>query len=176
MEEINTFKKNAYLSIGSNIGDRLENIKKACRLINSEVGTIIEISSVYENPPIGFESNDLFYNICLNVSTTLNPIQILEATQKIETEVGRTEKTSGSTYSSRIIDIDIVLVDDVIFESPTLVIPHPLFSTRNFVLLPLTEIAECVVDPIQGISINQLLLKSNDKSELFIVYPPILID
>lgn len=158
-----------YLSIGSNLGNRLSNIQKAVDLIRLRIGNVEKISSVYENPPVGFVSESQFYNICLSINTSLTPIEVLNETQEIEFEVGRVEKTKDSGYTSRIIDVDILFYDDLIFEEPRLKIPHPLFSSRKFVLVPLNEIASKAIDPISLDSMNVFLSNCLDESQLSIV-------
>ena len=168
--------KKVHLSIGTNLGDRLGNLKQACRQIGNEIGEIIAISSVYETDPVGFESSDLFYNICISVMTSLSPMQLLDQTQKIELSMGRLGKSAFGEYSSRIIDIDIVLMEDLILETATLTIPHALFSERIFVLMPLEEIDSFTLNPVNGLSVNKLLKNIIDKTGINVVYCPILID
>ncbi len=158
-----------YFSIGSNLGNRLLNIQKAVDLLKLRIGTVEKISSVYENPPLGFESDSQFYNICLSVKTSLTPIDVLNETQKIELEIGRVSKTKKNIYSSRIIDLDILLYDNVIVNTPRLIIPHPLYRFRKFVLVPLNEIMSEAIDPITLESINHILNKCVDESQLLIV-------
>ncbi len=168
--------KKVHLSIGTNLGDRLGNLKQACRQIGNEIGEIIAISSVYETDPVGFESSDLFYNICISVMTSLSPMQLLGQTQKIELSMGRARKSLLGQYSNRIIDIDIVLMEDLILDTSTLTIPHPFFSERIFVLKPLDEIGSCIVNPVNGLSVSKLLRNIVDKTGVNVVYCPILVD
>ena len=130
-----------YLGLGSNLGDREENIRKAIELINERVGEVVRQSSLVETEPWGFESENKFLNGVLLCETSLTPRQVLKATQKIERFLGRIKcnhKTQG--YSDRPIDIDILLYDDITVDEPDLKIPHPLMRERDFVMIPLKEI------------------------------------
>ncbi len=156
----------AYLSIGSNQGDRLKNISKSIRLINDDIGEIIKVSSIYENPPIGFDAEMNFYNLCIAVETNYTPQVILTKLKNIELLIGRTVKSVNGIYSSRCIDIDIVLIGTLIFKTELLSIPHIEFRNRSFVLTPLFEIASSIIDPETGKPISFLLDNCKDKSEL----------
>ena len=130
-----------YLGLGSNLGDREDNIRKAIEFINERVGEVVRQSSLVETEPWGFESENKFLNGVLLCETSLTPRQVLKATQKIERFLGRTKcnhKTQG--YSDRPIDIDILLYDDITVDEPDLKIPHPLMQERDFVMIPLKEI------------------------------------
>lgn len=147
---------NVYLALGSNLGDKADNLQKAIDLIAERIGTLSAISSVYKTEPWGFDSRNLFLNQVIGVETTLSPLQLLQMTQKIEKELGRAEK-STITYKDRIIDIDIILYGDYIIESKELTLPHPLFHLRDFVMKPLAEIAPELVHPILHKTIRELL-------------------
>ena len=136
-------KKNhtVYLALGSNLGDKNHNLHHAITLIAERVGTLSAISSIYETKAWGFESDHSFFNQVVKVKTHLAPLELLAITQTIEKEIGRTEKTNH-TYKDRIIDIDIILYDDLIYESKKLTLPHPLYKERDFVMKPLLEILE----------------------------------
>jgi len=138
-----------FLGLGSNLGDRAENIRKAVLLIQERVGEVVRQSSLIETEPWGFESDHCFLNGVILCETTLTPRQVLRATQKIERELGRKKKTTllshlspltSHLYSDRPIDIDILLYDDLTVNEPDLKIPHPLMHERDFVMIPLREI------------------------------------
>ena len=141
-----------YLGLGSNLGDREENIRKAIALIGDRVGLVIRQSSLVETEPWGFESENKFLNGVILVETTLTPRQLLKATQKIERELGKRRQHATrrsqrsmlnnqcSMYFDRPIDIDILLYDDLTIDEPDLKIPHPLMHERDFVMIPLREI------------------------------------
>lgn len=131
-----------YLSLGTNLGDKEANINRAIEKINDSVGTVLRTSSFIETEPWGFDSSNTFLNAALCVETNLSPEQLLNATQLIEREMGRTHKSVNRVYHDRLIDIDILLYDDITISTPALTIPHPLMQERDFVMIPLREIIE----------------------------------
>lgn len=137
-------KHKVYLSLGSNLGDKQLNITGAIDLINGRVGSVTKRSSLIATQPWGFESDNEFFNACVEVETELPPLRILEVTQQIERDMGRTSKSTDGQYHDRIIDIDLLLYDHIRLSLPQLVIPHPLMWQRDFVMKPLREI--CDVD------------------------------
>ena len=137
-----------YLGLGSNLGDKEENIRKAIALIGERVGEVVRQSSLIETEPWGYKSENKFLNGVILVETTLSPRQLLKATQKIERELGKkkvhaTKRSQDSSlYKDRPIDIDILLYDDLTVDEPDLKIPHPLMQERDFVMIPLKEIID----------------------------------
>ena len=136
-----------YLGLGSNLGDKEENIRKAITLINEQIGTVVRQSALFYSEPWGFESENQFVNAAICVSTTLTPHQVLKANKRIEcllgkTEAHATERKLQTTYHDRPIDIDILLYDDLTINTPRLKIPHPLMQERPFVMEPLKQILE----------------------------------
>lgn len=144
-----------YLSLGSNIGDRRRLMELAIDAIGEQVGTVVRRSAFYETEPWGFSTPNKFLNAAVCVDTLLSPRQLLEATQKIERELGRVHKTQAvkgfaqqasdisrplPEYHDRPIDIDILLYDDLTVDEPDLKIPHPLMHERDFVMRPLNEL------------------------------------
>jgi len=138
--------RGVFLSLGTNLGNKQENLQIAICHITKKVGKVIAQSSVIETEPWGFASENTFLNMVIKVETNLSPLAILKKTQQIEKLMGRTEKTH-TAYQDRIIDIDIILYDDVILDTPELKLPHPLFRQRDFVLKPLCEIAPEYINP-----------------------------
>ena len=132
------------MGLGSNLGNREENIRKAILLIGERVGTVLRQSSLIETEPWGFESENKFLNGVILCETQLTPRQLLKVTQKIERDLGRKKKSTSShfshLYKDRPIDIDILLYDDLTIDEPNLKIPHPLMQQRDFVMIPLDEI------------------------------------
>ena len=126
--------------MGSNIGNRKRNMREAVQYMEGLIGTVMNQSALYETEPWGFESPNLFINMCVCVETPLAPRQLLEATQEIEKRMGRVGKSENHEYQDRIIDIDILLYDDLTVDEPDLKIPHPLMNEREFVMTPLNEI------------------------------------
>ena len=138
--------RTTYLSLGTNQGNKLENLQQAVDFIDEKVGSIAKISSVYKTGSWGFKSDD-FFNCCLKVSTHLNPEKLWKAIQEIEHQMGRI-RTESATYSDRVIDIDVLLFDTEIIFSNELTVPHKELLNRKFVLVPLAEIAPNVMHPI----------------------------
>ncbi|WP_289065611.1 2-amino-4-hydroxy-6-hydroxymethyldihydropteridine diphosphokinase [Prevotella pectinovora] len=132
----------AYLSLGTNLGDKRKNITEAIKNIGELVGDVVRQSALYETEPWGFRSDNRFVNAAVCVDTQLSPRRLLEVTQRIEREMGRTLKSDGGEYHDRIIDIDILLYGDLHIDEPDLKIPHPLMHERDFVMTPLNEIME----------------------------------
>ncbi len=129
-----------YLSLGSNLGDRAENLRRAIALIDERVGAVQRVSSFIETEPWGFQSEHPFLNAAVMVRTTLSPIECLDRTQQIERELGRRKKSKDGKYHDRPIDIDLLLYNDLTISTPRLTIPHPLMQERDFVMIPLREI------------------------------------
>ncbi len=154
-----------YLSIGSNLGDRFLNIQHAINLIEETIGIILNCSTIYENPPIDFDADDLFYNCCLELKTNLSVEEVLIKTQAIENQIGRKKKLI-SGYESRLIDIDIIYFEQIIYSTDKIIIPHLKLSERKFVLIPLKEIAADFIDPRLNLSIKELVEKCLDNSVL----------
>ena len=146
-----------YFSLGSNIGDRYLNLSNCISLIEKNIGDIKSISSIYKNSAQGF-IGDYFYNCCIEVSTLHEPLELIDKIKFIELEMGR-KKRNSEEYESRKIDIDIILYDNLIINETNLTIPHPRYTERNFVLLPLAEINDQLADPVSKININELSLK-----------------
>lgn len=146
-----------YLSLGSNLGNREDNIKEAMKYIQERIGECISLSAFYITEPMGFDSDNLFVNVACHVRTELRPTEVLVITQEIEKELGRATKSVNKAYSDRLIDIDILLFDNIIQESQGLTIPHPHMHERGFVLEPLSEIAPNVEHPILKETMKELL-------------------
>lgn len=155
------------LSIGSNLGNRLENIERSLELIHQEVGTVIKISRLYQTPAWGFDS-DAFYNCALVLHTFSSAQKVLSQVLKIEKRLGRTRNKTRE-YQSRTIDIDLIAYDDEIIGTEKLQIPHPLMQNRNFVLIPIQDLNLDWKHPVFHKSIAELLALSPDESVCTIV-------
>ena len=131
-----------YLGLGSNLGDKAANITLAVQHIEEQIGHVVRQSALYVSEPWGFESENNFVNAVVQCETALSPHKLLRATQRIERQMGRKQKSLDGVYHDRIIDIDILLYDDLTIDTPTLKIPHPLMQQRDFVMIPLGEIQD----------------------------------
>ncbi len=152
----------AYLSLGSNMGNREENLDHALKLLGERL-RVGEISGLYDTAPLGNTDQPRFLNLACSVQTRLTPENLLTLVKGIELKIGR----HGRTGEPRPIDIDILLYDDVILETPDLVIPHPRMAQREFVLVPLAEIAPKKVHPVTKKTIKQMRLALKEKQGVF---------
>ncbi len=163
--------RTTYLSLGSNQGDKLKTLQNAVYQISEKIGHVTRISSVYKTRSWGFEGND-FFNICIEVSTNLNPESLIKTVLQIESSLGRL-RADNLNYQNRTIDIDVLLFDDDILFYDDLKVPHPRMLERKFVLVPLTEIAPNVIHPIVKKTILICLQNCDDSSEIIKVDQPI---
>ena len=149
-----------YLGLGTNLGDKEQNLRMSIKKIEERIGKIISLSAFYATAPWGFSSENSFLNAAVCVETTLLPLQVLEETQRIERELGRTEKSVNGLYADRLIDIDLLLYDDRVMDAEGLILPHPLMTERRFVMEPLSEIAPDVVHPVLHKTMKELFISS----------------
>lgn len=145
-----------YLGLGTNLGNKEANLRTAIYKLQERIGKQVSLSSFYETAPWGFESDHSFLNAAIGLETSLPPIEILHITQEIEKELGRTKKSVNGSYSDRLIDIDILLYDTLVLQTPELTIPHPLMTERDFVMKPLIEIAGNVIHPTREKTLSEL--------------------
>lgn len=143
-----------WLGLGSNLGNRQGQIKNACTLLHKRGLPIHTYAPLYATDPLGFEDQPEFINTIVGIHTDLNPIEVLSIVKQIEQDLGRKKRHH---WGPREIDIDIVLFKDTIFDSPELQIPHPEMGKREFVLLPLAEVAPQLKHPLTGKTIQELL-------------------
>lgn len=153
-----------YLSLGSNLGQREQFLQEALKLIQNRIGGIESVSRYYESEAWGFSSAYSFFNCCLSLQTTIEPLPLMELLLEIEQEMGRLRQGMG--YSDRVIDIDMLLYGDRQQDHPRLTLPHPSMGDRRFVLAPLAEIAPLLIHPVAGISITEMLQECADESEV----------
>lgn len=148
-----------FFGLGTNLGDRQANLAAARQAIMREIGPLEMISSLYATAPWGLTDQPEFLNQVVQGVTALEPATVLEGILRIEQDLGRTRHEK---WGERLIDIDLLFYDDLIWESPTLIIPHPFIAQRNFVLAPLVEIAPDFIHPVHQQSLQQLLATSPD--------------
>ena len=160
-------KHEVYISLGSNLGNRKSYLQSATNLINQRIGKVEKISSIYQTPAWGFEG-EFFYNSCLIIKTSLLPNEVLDKLLEIEKVLGRVRNTKSKGYQSRCIDLDILLYDNLIIDTPILQIPHPQMQHRRFVLMPLAEISPEKVHPSLQKTIAELLKTTQDTSKISI--------
>lgn len=154
-----------YISLGSNIGDRKRFLQDAVNAINEKIGSVRNISSIYETPSWGFEG-EAFFNVCLLLKTWLTPTEVLTELLNIERLLGRVRSSLKKGYQSRCIDLDILLFDDITLNTNELTIPHPQLPNRKFVLFPLAEIASEKKHPVIQKSIATLKDETSDTSDI----------
>lgn len=154
----------AYISFGSNLGKREENIKNAIWLMSEDPNiTIKKVSSIYETEPFGKKDQGWFLNGVLEILTKFPPYDLLMVLEDIERRLGRKRSIK---WGPRTIDLDILLFGKELIETPNLKVPHPGLHQRNFVLVPLAEIAPTLIHPRLKKTIEELLLESDDMCEV----------
>ena len=152
-----------YLQLGSNIGDRLDNLDQSIKIITERIGNVLGKSSVYESTPWGVENQRNFLNQVIFLKSNFDPYTILDLVLQIEKDMGRIRIEK---WGERIIDIDILFIDDLIIESENLCIPHEFISKRKFVLQPMCEIAPGFIHPKLNKTISQLLEECIDDEKV----------
>ena len=150
----------AYILIGGNIGDPFNNLRTAKELMSKQCGTIIKESSIYQTAAWGLTDQPDFLNQVIILSTTLNPETLIRSLLSVEETMGRKRNIK---FGPRIIDLDILLIDDFLIESELLNVPHPALQKRKFALIPLNEVAPDLVHPVENKTINQLLTDCKDE-------------
>lgn len=148
--------------LGSNLGDRKYFLNKVTELIGMDVGLVLQVSSIYETEPIGFDSNNLFLNQVIIIETNYDPLALLRKLQTIEEKLGR--KLNSENYQDRNIDIDILFYNNIQMESKELTIPHPQLHLREFTMIPLIEITGDYIHPVFGERLDKLPPRSCDNS------------
>ena len=142
-----------YLALGTNLGDRADNLRLALDALGSSF-EVIAVSPIYETEPAYEVNQPKFYNQCCRATTTLSSQDTLAHLKQIEVALGR---VAGERFGPRLIDLDLLFFDDLVIETPELTVPHPLLHERSFVLVPLNDVAPEVEHPTLGMSIRDLL-------------------
>ena len=154
-----------FLHLGTNEEDRLKNLNAGIREIGEKIGIISRKSNIYETEPWGLKDQNMFLNLVLELETVLTPEKLLSEIKKIELELGRVQMEK---WGPRKIDIDILSYNDLIIHTKELTIPHPQIGNRNFVLIPLMELAPDMILPGYENSVEELYEMSRDTCEVFI--------
>jgi 2-amino-4-hydroxy-6-hydroxymethyldihydropteridine diphosphokinase len=140
------------LALGSNLGDRLQALRRAVEVISEQIGAVAAKSDVYETAPWGRTSQPFFLNACLVVETDMPPLVLLGKIKEIECEIGRIKR---AYWGPREIDIDIIFYDDLVLDDPKLIIPHKLMEMRSFVMAPLADVAPDWRHPRNGWTVGE---------------------
>lgn len=157
------------LGFGSNLGSSVNIIENALKELDKNQCKVLLKSSYYQSEAWGYESQNFFINSCAIIKTAKHPIELLDTLKSIEIKLGRTIKSQKNEYSDRTIDIDILFFDNLVLEKNDLIIPHPRLIERNFVLLPLMEIAQDYIHPILKLTVNQLLSNTKDNNNVRLI-------
>ncbi len=158
-----------YLALGTNLGDRFDNLRTAIAALAPQVRVLAE-SRLYETEPWGFADQAAFYNLVVRAETELSPADLLAFLKKLEADLGRTPTFRNGP---RLIDLDILFYDDLVLETPPLVIPHPRLHERAFVLVPLADIGADLIHPLLKKSVAELLA-GVERGGITPLIPPIL--
>ncbi len=155
-----------YCSLGSNLGDRQNHLKRGIECLKQEKIMIVDQSSIYETSPWGVESQDMYLNQVIELETEISPKELIEICQNCERKVGR--NSDQGHMQARVLDIDIVFYGDQIISNPEIEIPHPRMHQRMFVLIPLLELDEDFVHPVSGKAVWELYNECRDDSEVLL--------
>ena len=169
------FSEFIYIGIGTNLGDRMANIRQAISELTLIGIEVRRTASVYETEAWGFESDNLFLNTVLECVSSKNPEECLKATQFVEKKMGR-QKTQKTGYESRIIDLDILLFKDQQIRMPELTIPHLYITERQFVIVPMHELTGSFPFDSLDTNFEELKSKFENMENPFVVYNPPLIN
>ncbi len=156
--------QNVVLSVGTNMGDRLQNLLQVKNLLQNQLGGTQQWSKIYETPAWGFQGEP-FYNAAIWLQTNSSAEDVLSMIRTIENQMGRVRNEDAVGYSSRIIDIDIILYENQIIETQELQIPHPRFTQRKFVLLPMQDLSWQWKHPQTQQNLQQIIKECTDTSD-----------
>lgn len=154
----------AFISVGSNMGDKLENCKNGiATLTESRISTLKKQSKFYLTEPVGYKNQDWFVNSIVKIETILDPFQLFNKLQSIQRDAGRIHDTVK--YGPRVLDLDIILFDNIVIDSTKLIIPHPRMHKRCFVLKPFCDIDPKIVHPVLKKDMQYLLDNLDDNGQ-----------
>lgn len=172
---VSEFDDKVFIGVGTNLGDKLAHIRTAIELLHKYQILVIKTASVYETAPWGFETENKFYNTVFMAVTALHPLELLTTLKNVEKKMGRFEKQTAG-YESRVIDLDILLYKDEIFNTNQLQIPHRYLLERQFVTFPLRELCGTHIFNSLGSQIPANLKSNPEGEKPFVVYKPLLIN
>lgn len=155
--------KRAYLSLGSNLGDRRANIHRALVQLEAQGVRRVRVSSLYKTEPVGYKAQPWFLNCVAEVETDLMPLQLVQRCRAVERKLGR---RLGPRGGPRLIDVDILLYENAVVRSAEVTIPHPRMAERRFVLVPLGELAAQARHPVTQQTVADMLHETPDQSQV----------
>ena len=158
-----------FISLGTNLGDKLKNLYTTIIEIKNNLGEVILISGKYETEPWGFSAEESFINLVILIDTNLQPVDLMKKILSIEKKMGRIRKKNKTGYESRVIDIDILFYEDIIISNIWVKIPHPLIQHRRFILEPFNEIAKDFRHPVLNKRISELLAECQDEGKVKLI-------
>jgi 2-amino-4-hydroxy-6-hydroxymethyldihydropteridine diphosphokinase len=165
----NTEFHTVYICVGSNLGRRLENCRRGvAKLTCSETTRFVEQSNIYKTEPVDYKDQDWFINYAVKIETVLAPFALLDVIETIEHTAGRIR--AGIRYGPRVLDLDIILYEDVVMNTPRLVIPHPRMHKRRFVLKTICDIDPQIKHPVFKRSMRSLLKNLDKKGQRITEY------
>jgi 2-amino-4-hydroxy-6-hydroxymethyldihydropteridine diphosphokinase len=163
-----TARHTAYISIGSNIGDKLENCRWGIRRLDCDTVWLKAESRIYQTEPVDYTDQDWFINLVVKIETLLDPNRLLQRLQSIQREAGRLK--DSIRFGPRVLDLDIIFYDEVVINSKQLVVPHPRMHKRRFVLQPLCDIDPAITHPVLKTNVRTLLNRLDDNEQKIIEY------
>lgn len=167
-------QQGVFISLGSNMGDRLRQLSLAVKAIGQHCGPVVKASSVYETEPWGFDAALSFFNQVISIEPILDAPALMECLLEIEQQLGR-KRAPGDAYTSRLIDLDLLYFRNQVIETEKLIVPHPRLHLRRFVLVPLTEISPDFIHPVLLTNHKELLSNLADEGLVKKIKPSISI-
>ena len=158
--------KKVFIGLGTNLGEKILNLTRAVDLIKDRIGPVLKESSYYRTPPWGFDSTEDFINQVILVECELTPDDLLKELKRIESEMGRKQRCASDGYKDRLIDLDIIDFNGEVIDDPNITVPHAHLADRDFVLVPLNEIAEKWKHPRTNSEISDVLKALGNTSNI----------